>query len=1545
MTLSRYLLTTFTILTAGFAIAQSNDGFDYNRARQTAQQKGIIASDMAGYIRFLHDDYLSHGGSAQNPNPGTGNPNLGTVFLNGNQAGRPGTPGPNTPQNAYCPNAGFEQLTFANWTGSYGQVATGGSGAPFPIYNQTSPTIANSAGNNVGLTNTVNYHTIMTTPATNSVFPSYVGYDSIASRVVGTQTVSEIPVVNPTGGPASVRLNGASANYRASKVNYLMALNPNNKNFSISYALVLENGGHAAEDQPYFSVRVTDQNGILVPGCSQYTITCSANVTNSTSPQYDPLWKQSIVVYDVLYRPWQTFAFDFSNYPAITSVNVEFYVGGCAQGGHYGYAYVDAQCSQGGAVASFCAGSNTSVLTAPAGYSTYQWTGPSGPVTIANGGNTGTATISPVSAGQVFTCAVTAPNGCSSVFTTTVSVTTVSITGVGSTPSCPTGNSGTANVTATGSSLGYSYQWLNSLGSTVGTAQTATGLSPGTYSIVVSSPMCGSTTSTVSVGISPPTFYSLNAPFCGSVAWITKAGGSNYKWYTAIPLAIIPGATTQSLTINSPVAGTQYYLSYTTASGCKDSIKYTLTQVPGGSVYVSNIKSICPGNSNSYAVVNLQTSSPPVYSYTVTGPAGYSSVLNNTNAIKDSVINLSIGTYSTTVFDGQCLYNTTFTVNPFVFTYTLTPTTTTICTSGGTPLTVNFGNNISATCGLDPVVCLTGSPVTLFGSGPYSQNGTTTYPTPYGNWYTYERSQYLIKASDLNAAGINAGKLSSLSFNVLNMNTSITTYPNFSIKMGCTGLASLPNVSSGTGQSFVGGLQTVYSNANQPVSVGWNTHNFSQAYVWDGTSNLLVEVCFGMNTAYNYSQNVSVELKQMPYVASTFHAEDTNPVCGGTQLADNSYGLMGNGQYMIPNMKLGYCGGQNPSNFTYTWTPSAGLTSTNTYSTFANPTTTTIYTVQVNPIGQTNCMQAQTSTITIVNPASPTITAIAPLCTNASVVTLTANPTGGSWLGSGVSPTGVLTPSLSTAGNNTYTYTVGSGTCSAIGNTTISVEQYIPSTITSSINPQCITNPVVPLPTTTNTTGIWSGTGISGTNFDPATGVGTYTLTYSTQPAPIATLCPSSSSITVSVSSITQPTISAAGPYCDSFAPQTMTVNPVGGGTGVWGTSTTGSAISAAGVFSPASSIIGANTITYTLTNGPCVAVASNTIQVVHFISAALTGGTGPFCIYDAGTDLQTLAQNAGGIWSGTGVTGTNFDPAVAGAGTHIVTYSVNPAPSGLCPDHTDLSILVNATPTVVPLAQIYAGCNYPFVANFYTPSVNTGTLIWNYGDNSTNETSFAPSHIYSTPGNYIVTTTYTDNVGCTVSSTVATAVTVYSVPVAAFNASPDVTTVVDGEVSFTNQTSDLTNNTYAWLFTGADGSSDINPTYLFTNSGEYFVRLIAISPYGCSDTAVVKVTVNPDVVLYVPNTFTPNGDGLNDEFQIFLPPTGVDYSTFNLTIYDRWGAVIYRTNDVYKFWNGARNNSGEVVQQDTYVYKISFKDEKKKYYEKVGYVTILSGK
>ena len=1662
-------LFIFSFFFVEVSYAQLADGFDIKAAYQNAINKGIPKGDLEGYVATLHNEYRA------SKNHSSNNPNANKPF------------NPYSPQNSYCPNAGFENLDFSNWNGGSGTMSPGPAGSASPVYTQTSSVFSSAGGNNAPLGSN-NLHTIMTTAPTNSIYPNCVGYDSIACKVIGTQTVSEIPVVCPNTSGVSLRLNGTNANYRACTASYNMLLNPNNKNFSVSYAVIFYDGFHSSNENPYFSVKITDQNGNPVPGCSVYTITCNADLTNPASSIYDPTWTNSVIMSGVMYKKWTTASFDLTNYPAITSINVELLMSTCAQGGHWAYGYVTASCAQGGAVSSLCAGSNTTILTAPGGYASYQWTGPSGPVSAGNGGNTGTATISPVTAGQVFTCNVTSPNGCLSVFTTTVSITTVSVTGVSSTPSCQNGNSGTTSVAATGSSSGYNYQWFNSSGSPVGNQQTASGLSPGIYSVTVSSPLCGSATSTVAVGISAPAFYGLNAPYCGSVAWITNSGGSNYKWYTASPLALIAGATSSSLTINSPVNGAQYFLVYTTASGCKDSIKYTLTQSPGGNIYASNIKSICPGNNNSYAVINLQTGAPPVYSYTVTGPSGYNSVLNNTNALKDSVVGLSIGTYSATVFDGQCIYNTTFTVSPFVYSYTLTPQNTSICNAGSTTLTANFGNTTPGTCGLSTSGSCTSPNLITIGNGT-TVNSNTSYPAIYSNWYKNARHQILYTASELLAAGILPGKISSLAWNITTI-AGTTTYPNFSIKMKCTAVNDL-----GVGTAFDGtGLTQVYFAPSINITAGWNTYSFPVAYEWDGVSNILIDVCSDLTA--NYTNNSS-----SPYTATTFNSvrwfnSDSQPACGNT----TSSGYTPNTTYR-PNIKFGNCGGFNPAAFTYSWSPTTGLSPTNTYTTIANPATSTVYTVQVSPIGQTNCMQTQSSTITVtsaiaptitpvstmctnasslslsatpaggtwsltpatstvgvftpslatigtntvtyqyggagclqttsttinieqfvpatitgtINPiclpsntvnlsialgtstlgagvwsgngvtgttfnpttagvgthtltyntnsvpttslcpatgtiavqlnsaAQPTITIVSPLCTNASSFTLVVTPTGGTWSGTGVTPTGVCTPSLALVGNNTYIYSVGASTCSAVSTTTVSVEQYIPSTITGSIAALCITNPAVNLSTALSTStlgaGVWSGNGVTGTMFDPAlAGASVHTLTYSTNSTPTTTLCPSASTLDVTVNSLAQPTITAAGPYCDNYSAQTMAVSPAGG---VWSAVTPGAIITSGGSFSPSSSVVGNNTLLYTLTNGPCVNTETTTVNVIHFVPATITNTAGPYCIYDASTNLQSIAQYTGGVWSGPGVSGSSFTPATAGAGIHVVTYSTNPSPALNCGNSATISIMVNPKPEANAFPNITYGCN-PVTISYATSSYPTGLGVWDFGDGTPRDSGLAVNHTYVVPGTYTATFYYTDAIGCKDTTIASSAVISNVLPVASFDPSVTETTVVDGQVEFTNQSTVLGNNSYTWDIGGIYNSINVDESFLFINSGNFVVTLTATTPEGCVDDTSLIITVNPDVVLYVPNAFTPGSDGLNDAFHIFLPPSGVDYSTFNLVIYDRWGELIYKTTDVNQFWNGAKNNSGEILKQDVYVYKITFKDEKKKNYERVGHVSLL---
>lgn len=962
---------------------------------------------------------------------------------------------------------------------------------------------------------------------------------------------------------------------------------------------------------------------------------------------------------------------------------------------------------------------------------------------------------------------------------------------------------------------------------------------------------------------------------------------------------------------------------------CQKTIRNFIRVNPVPVPVISGNTYLCSGTSTTAVLTasnTLNYAAQAPYTYTWTGSPISPSPVNT------QTTNATGGTYSVTIMNKyNCIASAAVTVT-LVPTpvFTVVPTNTTICFGASVPLSINFGTITPTSCGLANTGCTSASTSTI-GTGT-STNGSSSYPTPYSNYYRSQHFQMLFRASELTAAGVVAGKISGLAFNISTLNSFNVPLPNYTIKIKCTNAVSLNSSFDNTG------LNQVYFSSSYMPANGVNTHNFNQAYVWDGVSNILIDICYDRIPG-NYVSNgsTSAYYTTTAFTSVIYDRSDSYDLCSSTDFSSTSSNR--------PNVRFFSCSA-NPSinEYTFLWTPGTYLSSSSAPSPTCTPASSIQYSVVVTPTAAVTCSNSATATVNVINPVTPTISAVAPMCSNASQVTMTVTPAGGAWLGSGMSSAGVLTPSAAVIGTNTYSYALGSGTCAASNTVAISIERYVPSTITGSINPLCITNPAVNLSTALSTStlgaGVWSGNGVTGTMFDPSiAGAGVHTLVYSTNSVPTVTLCPSASSINVSVSSVTQPTITAAGPYCDNFAPQVLNVTPSGG---LWSSTTSTTAITPGGVFTPAGGVIGANKVLYTLTSGPCVAKDSIIVDVVKFVPATLSGLLGPYCIYDPMVSLQPIAQYSGGVWSGNGVTGSDFTPALAGAGAHTITYNTDPAPSGLCPDQATTQINVNAKPEANAVPDIITGCN-PLTVNYQTTTVNTGTAKWNFGDGSPVEAGFMVAHTYTVPGVYTAVLSYTDNAGCLDTTNAVSAVTVYSVPVAAFDANPDITTVVDGEVSFQNNTSSISLNTYQWSFGTADVSTDVNPTYLYTNSGEFFVTLIATSPEGCIDTAVKKVTINPDVVLYVPNAFTPgNGDGLNDVLEVFLPPTGVDFSTFSLTIYDRWGSVVYKTNDVTQFWNGARNNSGELLKQDVYVYKITFEDMKKKYFEKVGHVSLL---
>jgi hypothetical protein len=171
--------------------------------------------------------------------------------------------------------------------------------------------------------------------------------------------------------------------------------------------------------------------------------------------------------------------------------------------------------------------------------------------------------------------------------------------------------------------------------------------------------------------------------------------------------------------------------------------------------------------------------------------------------------------------------------------------------------------------------------VVTIGTGT-STNDSITYPAPYGNWYTMARHQILVRASEIIAAGGSAGSIASLAFNVAATNNT-QALQNFTIKLKQTSATSLSSSFDNTGWT------TVYSVSSYTVTTGWNTHTFSTPFAWDGSSNLLIDICFYQGSCYNWTYNASTYYTTTAFTSVVYYRDDCDfGVCSTSSVTGTS---------------------------------------------------------------------------------------------------------------------------------------------------------------------------------------------------------------------------------------------------------------------------------------------------------------------------------------------------------------------------------------------------------------------------------------------------------------------------------------------------------------------------------------------------------------------------------------------------------------------------------------------------------------------------------
>lgn len=259
---------------------------------------------------------------------------------------------------------------------------------------------------------------------------------------------------------------------------------------------------------------------------------------------------------------------------------------------------------------------------------------------------------------------------------------------------------------------------------------------------------------------------------------------------------------------------------------------------------------------------------------------------------------------------------------------------------------------------------------------------------------------------------------------------------------------------------------------------------------------------------------------------------------------------------------------------------------------------------------------------------------------------------------------------------------------------------------------------------------------------------------------------------------------------------------------------------------------------------------------------------------------------------------------------------------------------------TLIFEPSAYAGCpGEEFIfSTSPDPFDENYQIFWDFGDGNT-ATTLETAHAYEEGGIYSITIEVISSLGCSTIEEFTNWITVDSFPQAAFSWRPT-QGISNFEPVVVFQNESLRAEEFDWLFgeNGIDYSE--NPSFTFRDTGLQRVQLIASSPNGCLDTLIQWVDVVPEITYHLPNAFTPNGDGINDEFRGVGLGEGIN--DFQLLIINRWGELIFESQSPDIGWNGNVRNTGKAAPTGVYTYTLRYRHPRGKLVETKGFATLF---
>jgi gliding motility-associated-like protein len=280
------------------------------------------------------------------------------------------------------------------------------------------------------------------------------------------------------------------------------------------------------------------------------------------------------------------------------------------------------------------------------------------------------------------------------------------------------------------------------------------------------------------------------------------------------------------------------------------------------------------------------------------------------------------------------------------------------------------------------------------------------------------------------------------------------------------------------------------------------------------------------------------------------------------------------------------------------------------------------------------------------------------------------------------------------------------------------------------------------------------------------------------------------------------------------------------------------------------------------------------------------------------------------------------------------------------CKDTVVQEVAVNPSPTVDFSGTPLIGCA-PLEVTFSDLSTADTTdivsWVWEFG---TGDTSSLQNPVFTyTEGldnSFIlwdVTLTVVTEHGCQATLTRNDYITIAPYPTADFTIDiTDPAPLVGHNIQFVDL-SHANIATWAWDFGDGSTSTIQYPSHSYDYPDTFVVTLAISNTSGCTDTIKHEYIVTEEYALYVPNSFTPNDNGLNEMFLAY----GTGVAEFSMTIFDRWGKEVFISDDMSKGWNGRqKNGSGDYYKNGVYAYRIQVKDLKGKSHTLMGHVNLL---